>query len=108
MRQNRVKRLLREGKPTIGTWLVSGSSLAAEQLAHLGFDWLNIDQEHAAIDASLTAYLLQAISTTDTVPLVRVPWNDPAYIKRALDAGAMGVVVGCGLLLARRGRRNTK
>jgi 4-hydroxy-2-oxoheptanedioate aldolase len=93
VRVNRVKQLLREGKPALGTWLVSGSSVAAEQLAHAGFDWLNIDQEHAAIDATLTAFILQAISTTETVPLVRVPWNDPAYIKRALDAAAFGVVV---------------
>ncbi|MBI4494660.1 MAG: 2,4-dihydroxyhept-2-ene-1,7-dioic acid aldolase, partial [Chloroflexi bacterium] len=93
MRPNRVKQLLREGKPAVGTWLTLGSPLAAEQLAHLGFDWLNVEQEHAAIDATLTLSLLQAICTTDTVPLVRVPWNDPASIKRALDAGAYGVVV---------------
>lgn len=93
MRPNRVKRLLREGRPALGSWLVSGSTVAAEQLAHLGFDWLNIDQEHAAIDATLTNYLLQAVSTTEVVPTVRVPWNDPAAIKRALDAGAYGVVV---------------
>lgn len=70
-----------------------GSPLAAEQLAHLGFDWLVIDQEHAAIDATLTQSLLQAISTTEVVPLVRVPWNRGEWIKRALDAGAYGVVV---------------
>ena len=93
MRPNRVKQMLREGKPAIGSWLVSGSPVAAEQMAHLGFDWLNIDQEHAAIDATLTQYLLQAISTTETVPMVRVPWNDPAYIKRALDAGTYGLVI---------------
>src|SRR5690606_35243640 len=32
-------------------------------------------------------------STTDTVPFVRVPWNDPATIMKVLDAGAYGVVV---------------
>lgn len=93
MRPNTVKRLLREGQPAIGTWLSLGSPLAAEWLAHQGFDWLNVEQEHGAIDASLTLSLLQAISTTDVIPLVRIPWKDPAYAKRALDAGAYGLFV---------------
>ena len=93
MRPNTTKRLLKDGKPAIGTWLNLGSPLAAEWLGHIGWDWLNIDQEHGAIDASLTQSLLQAISTTDTTPLVRVPWADPQAIKRALDAGAYGLFI---------------
>jgi 4-hydroxy-2-oxoheptanedioate aldolase len=93
MRPNTAKRLLQEGEPAVGTWLNLGSPLAAEWLAHLGWDWLNIDQEHGAIDATLTQSLLQAISTTETIPLVRVPWADPQAIKRALDAGAYGLFV---------------
>jgi 4-hydroxy-2-oxoheptanedioate aldolase len=93
MRPNRVKQLLREGKPALGTFMALGSTLGAEQLAQLGFDWLVIDQEHGAIDATLTQSLLQAVSTTETVPLVRVPWNSGDWIKRALDAGAYGLVV---------------
>jgi 4-hydroxy-2-oxoheptanedioate aldolase len=93
MRRNRVKQRLAAGEVSIGTFLALGSPLGAEQLAQVGFDWLVIDQEHGAVDATLTQYLLQAISTTDTVPLVRVPWNHPDWIKRALDAGAYGVVV---------------
>jgi hypothetical protein len=36
--------------------------------------------------------MLQAISTTDTVPVVRVPWNDPGLIMRVLDAGCYAVI----------------
>ena len=93
MRPNTVKRQLRAGEPSLGTWLSLGSPLAAEQLTQAGFDWLNIEQEHAAVDATLTQYILQAISLGQTVPMVRVPWNSPDWIKRALDAGAYGVVV---------------
>jgi 4-hydroxy-2-oxoheptanedioate aldolase len=37
--------------------------------------------------------MLQAISTTDTVPIVRVPWNEPGIIMKMLDAGAYGVII---------------
>jgi 4-hydroxy-2-oxoheptanedioate aldolase len=37
--------------------------------------------------------MLQAISQTDTVPVVRVPWNDPATIMKVLDFGAYAVLV---------------
>jgi 4-hydroxy-2-oxoheptanedioate aldolase len=37
--------------------------------------------------------MLQAISTTETVPFVRVPWNEPGIIMKALDAGAYGVII---------------
>jgi 4-hydroxy-2-oxoheptanedioate aldolase len=93
MRANHVKEQLRTGEVSIGTFMALGSPLGAEQLTHLGFDWLVIDQEHGAIDATLLQSLLQAISLGDSVPLVRVPWNRGDWIKRALDAGAYGVVV---------------
>src|SRR5438067_3658654 len=93
MRKNRVRELLNANEPALGTFMSLGSVLGAEQLAHVGFDWLVIDQEHGAIDATLTQSLLQAISTTETVPLIRVPHNGVDWIKRALDAGAYGVIV---------------
>ncbi len=93
MKKNRVKELWREGKAAIGTWLVLGSPITAEIIAHMGFDWVVIDTEHGSIDIGMTQSIIQAISATDTVPIVRVPWNDPALIKRALDAGAYGLVI---------------
>src|SRR5437762_12634124 len=48
--------------------------------------------QHGMIEYQTMVTMLQGISTTDTVPLVRVPWNDPAHIQKALDAGAYGIV----------------
>ena len=93
MRENPVKQLLKAGRPAIGTWLTLGDPLATETLAHLGFDWLNVDMEHSSIDVRETRGLFQVINTTDVVPTARVPWNDHVWIKRVLDAGAYGVVV---------------
>lgn len=69
------------------------SSYGAEAMGHVGFDWLCVDLQHGAADISSVIPMLQGVSNTETVPFVRVPWNEPATIMRVLDAGAMGVIV---------------
>src|SRR5712692_2549719 len=93
MRENRLKRMWEEGKPALGGWLTLPSSFSAEIFAHAGFDWLCIDMQHGLIDYQVAVTMLQAISTTDTVPIVRVPWNEHGIIMKSLDAGAYGVIV---------------
>ena len=93
MRPNTVKQLWREGKAAIGGWCSIPSSYTAEIMAHQGFDWLCIDTQHGPIDFSTAFPMLQAISTTPTMPFVRVPWNEPSIIMKYLDAGAYGVII---------------
>jgi 4-hydroxy-2-oxoheptanedioate aldolase len=93
MRENTVKSAWKAGRATVGAWLSIPSSYSAELMAHQGFDWLCIDMQHGVIDYRDAVAMMTAISTTDTIPLVRVPWNDPAIIMKVLDAGAYGVVV---------------
>ncbi|MBT7369054.1 MAG: 2,4-dihydroxyhept-2-ene-1,7-dioic acid aldolase, partial [Gammaproteobacteria bacterium] len=93
MRPNHVLHAWRDDKPTVGCWLSMDSAFAAEAMAHSGFDWVCIDMQHGLLDYSDLRGMLQAISTTDTIPLVRVSWNQPGEIMKALDAGAYGIVV---------------
>jgi len=93
LKKNRVKELWREGKAAVGVWMVLGSPIPAEIIANLGYDWIVIDTEHGSIDIGTTQSIIQAVSYTGAVPMVRVAWNDPALIKRALDAGAYGLVI---------------
>ncbi len=93
MKTNPVKQKLREGKPSFGTWLSLDNLHSARVLARMGFDWLNLDMEHSAIDWSQAAAIFAAIADAGCVPLVRVPEGNHHLIKRALDAGAFGIVV---------------
>ena len=93
MKSNPIKRLLREGQPTFGTWLTLGDLFASRVLARLGFDWLTLDIEHSPIDWSQAAMIFGAIADGGCVPLVRIPNGNHDYIKRVLDAGAWGIVV---------------
>ena len=91
-RPNGVRELWQAGKPVINSWLGIPSSFSAEVMAHAGWDSLVVDMQHGMIDYQMMVHMLQGISTTNTTPLVRVPWNDPAYIQKALDAGAYGII----------------
>lgn len=93
MRANTVKQMWREGKVTLGGWLSLPNTYSAEVMAHQGFDWLCIDTQHGMIDYSTAVLMLQAISTTEVTPFVRVPWNEPSIIMKYLDAGAYGIIV---------------
>ena len=92
MRENRLRAIWSEGGTVVNGWLQAPSSYSAEVMAHTGVDSLTIDMQHAPVDYASLVPMLQAISTTDTVPVVRVPWNDPGTIMRVLDAGAYAVI----------------
>lgn len=93
MRKNLALAKWRAGEPTYGGWLSIPSPITAEVMAHQGFDWINIDMQHGLIGYQEAVSMLQAISTTETTPFVRVPWNDFGIIGKMLDAGAMGVII---------------
>lgn len=90
---NQVREKLRAGQPAIGCFLGLGSPNVAELLGHAGFDWLVIETEHNGLDSAEVEHMLMAVSGTGAVPIVRVPSSDPVFIQRALDMGAMGVLV---------------
>jgi 2-keto-3-deoxy-L-rhamnonate aldolase RhmA len=62
-------------------------------LSNLGFDWFVYDNEHSPLNEQTTQNLMMVTRGTDVVPLIRVAWNDPVLIKRALDIGAHGLVI---------------
>jgi 2-keto-3-deoxy-L-rhamnonate aldolase RhmA len=105
MKPNRVKQLLKDGKTTCGSWVSLCSPIGAEVMGLMGFDWLLIDMEHGAGDYQTLLGQLQALAAAgETVPFVRVQWNDPVVIKRVLDIGAYGVMVP-GIRTAEEARR---
>lgn len=93
MRPNPIKRLLKAGKPAVGTWLSLGSITAARFMARAGFDWLTLDIEHSLVGMEAAAHIFATIADAGGVALARVPANRHDHIKRVLDNGAHGVVV---------------
>ncbi|MQA84070.1 MAG: 2,4-dihydroxyhept-2-ene-1,7-dioic acid aldolase [Streptosporangiales bacterium] len=88
-----LRELWDRGEDTLGGWCVIPSGFGAEMMGRCGFDWVCVDTQHGLIGYDQMAAMLQALSVTGTPALVRVPWNGPDHIMKALDAGAQGVIV---------------
>jgi 4-hydroxy-2-oxoheptanedioate aldolase len=81
------------GGVTVGGWCVIPSAFSAELMGRSGFDWVCVDTQHGLVGYDQMAVMIQALSITGTPAFVRVPWNNPGDIMKALDAGAQGVIV---------------
>ncbi len=92
MRENRLRTLWAHDQAAVNGWLAIPNGFSAEVMAHQGWDSLTIDLQHGVIDYAALVPMLQAISTTNTVPVVRVPWLEPGILMKVLDAGAYGVI----------------
>lgn len=93
MTNNPFRQALIERRVTIGSWIQINNPTSAEILARAGFEWLGIDIEHTDIDMTSIAGVLRGIHGRGAVPIARVTNNELMAIRRALDLGAMGVLV---------------
>lgn len=93
MKTNPLVDALRNGRPSVGSWLSLCSPVAAELMAAVGWDWLVVDAEHSLVGFETLVNCFRAIQLGGAVPLARVPWNETIWIQRTLDAGALGLIV---------------
>lgn len=93
MRPNPLRAHWESHDPAVGAWLSVPSSITAEVVASVGFDYVCIDMQHGLIGYGDAVSILQVLSLGSSTATVRVPWNEPGIIGRVLDAGAMAVIV---------------
>lgn len=89
---SRLQNLWAQGQPAYNFFLTIPNAWTAELVARAGFDAVTLDMQHGLIDFATALQQLQAIGTTETVPLVRLQWNEPSIIMKMLDAGAAGLI----------------
>ena len=93
MMNNTLRKRIKNGELTLGSWITIGHSNIAEILSNAGFDWLVIDIEHNTIDISMVQTLITAIQSKGVAAFVRVSKNEEVVIKHVLDAGADGIII---------------
>jgi 2-keto-3-deoxy-L-rhamnonate aldolase RhmA len=75
----------------VGAAVTFGDATVTEALCnYLDFIW--VDMEHVPYSLETVQAHIMATKGSDTVPLVRVAYNDPNIIKPVLDIGAAGVI----------------
>src|ERR1700738_918516 len=93
MRPNKIKQKWRAGQCVTLGWLSLSHGFSAEVMARQGFDALCVDLQNGTSEMKDVAPMLQALSHTDRVPVVRFACNEPAAIMKALDLGAYAIIV---------------
>lgn len=91
--RNLLKDQLGKGEVTFGVTLGIGNPEVSEALGKLGLNWINLDMQHTSLDTETVQAMIQSMSYSPTVPIVRVISNDLGLINRALDIGAHAVIV---------------
>ena len=90
---NPLKQRLARGEVLHGCWLGMADAYVAEIAGTCGFDWLLIDGEHAPNDIRSLSQQLAAVMAGPSLPIIRLPDDDPAKIKQALDIGAQSLII---------------
>ena len=91
---NPAKERLEAGDLSLGVGLRQARTVdIGKAMKAAGFDWLFIDTEHNSMDLDTVSALCLSALPIGITPIVRVPGHEHFHATRALDAGAMGVVV---------------
>lgn len=90
---DKIREAVKAGRATFGSWVSIGDYVSVEMMGRAGFDWVILDTQHGGIHWGNILPALQALDLGGTRALVRLGWTDPMQIMRALDLGALGVIV---------------
>ena len=92
MKNNRLIEMFSARQPAVAGWMSLDSAYAAELVGSSGFDAVVVDCQHGMAGHAQMLAMLQALTHTPAVAMVRVSQNNLAEINRALDAGAYGII----------------
>ena len=90
--KNNLLKILESNSPIINTWLSLPNSFISEAFGKMGWDSITIDMQHGQNDYQSSIPMLQSLSNSSSVPMVRVPWSEPGIIMKMLDIGVMGII----------------
>ena len=94
MRDNRVKQTLAAGGVSVGTMMIEFNTTGIARIAaEAGAEFAVFDMEHSGWGMEEVRVLMATSRAADLVPLVRPPTSQYHFIARALDVGAMGLVI---------------
>src|SRR5207248_862220 len=92
--RNAAREKLENGQLSLGVGIrLTRSVEIAKAMAVAGFDWLFLDMEHGVMSLEACAQISAAALDAGIAPIARVPNGEYAIATRALDNGALGIVM---------------
>src|SRR3954466_16034072 len=92
--RNPAREKLGQGQLSLGVGVrMTRSVEIAKAMAVAGFDWLFLDMEHGVMSLEACAQISAAALDAGIAPIARVPNGEYAIATRALDNGALGIVM---------------
>ena len=92
--RNIAREKLEQGNLSLGVGVRTTRSVEiAKMMAIAGFDWLFLDMEHGTMSLDACAQISAAALDAGIAPIARVPNGQYSIATRALDNGAMGIVM---------------
>src|ERR1700732_916080 len=92
--RNVARDKLEQGQLSLGVGVrMTRSVEIAKAMAVAGFDWLFLDMEHGVMSLEACAQISTAALDAGIAPIARVPNGEYAIATRALDNGALGIVM---------------
>ena len=87
-----IRNKLKNNQVSIGTWQQIPHASISEIMGNAGYDWVAVDMEHGSVSTEQLPDLFRAIELGGTLPLARIAESKPKDCKRALVAGAGGII----------------
>jgi 4-hydroxy-2-oxoheptanedioate aldolase len=92
--RNAAREKLERGELSLGVGVrLTRSVEIGKAMAVAGFDWLFLDMEHGVMSLEACAQISVAALDAGIAPIARVPNGEYAIATRALDNGALGIVM---------------
>jgi len=92
--RNIAREKLEQGNLSLGVGIrMTRSVEIAKAMAVAGFDWLFLDMEHGVMSLEACAQIATAALDAGIAPIARVPNGEYPIATRALDNGALGIVM---------------
>jgi 2-keto-3-deoxy-L-rhamnonate aldolase RhmA len=94
VKENSIRRAVREGRAALGTGLKEFATRGVPRIIESsGFDYCMIDMEHGAFDLETIADLAAWFAATEVSPIVRIHKAFIYLIPAILDQGIMGIQI---------------
>jgi 4-hydroxy-2-oxoheptanedioate aldolase len=93
MKENKLKKILNEGRVAVGTAIYSNSPAVVEVAGFSGLDFIRIDNEHSWRRDESMEHMIRAATIAGITPILRIDKGDPYLIRKALEVGAEGIVI---------------